>query len=400
MAIKNIRKRKLRSWLTMIGILIGIMSIVALIGLGEGLRVAIAGQFGAFAPDLISVTAGGTGGPPGTSKIDLFTTDDIKKISNLKEIEEAAGRNIKFGKTEFNDKIAFGAVVSMPYGDGRDLIEYAIGIKVDKGRLLKDSDAGKIVIGNNIADEDTFGKKIKIGNKILVNDKSFEIIGILKKQGSFIIDGTIFMNEDDFAELFDTNKGEYALIAARYNDKTYTSDEAVASIEKLMRKARDVNKGEEDFEVSTPQNVIDNLNSSLFAVQLFVYIIAGISILVGGIGIMTTMYTTVVERTKDIGIMKAIGARNETIFWLFFIESGFIGLAGGIAGVILGVGTAYGLAAIGQAALGEGLIQAHITSALIFGSLAFSFILGSLFGTFPALGAAKMHPVDALRHTK
>ena len=138
----------------------------------------------------------------------------------------------------------------------------------------------------------------------------------------------------------------------------------------------------------------------MFAVQLFVYIIASISLIVGGIGIMTTMFTSVVERTKEIGIMKSIGARNNTIFVLFFIESGFLGMVGGIIGIILGASAAYGLASAGSALLGSNLIQAHLSLSVIIGSLIFSFILGSVFGTLPAHKASRMHPVDALRFVK
>lgn len=384
----------------MIGILVGIMSIVALIGLGEGLRVTINNQFGSFAPDLISISIGGGMGPPGTGTVVPFEEKDVRNIESLKEIDRAAGRSIGFGKAEYNNKVAFGAAVSMPSGDDRDLVEYGVGIETKKGRMLKDSDRRKIVVGTDFAKESTFGKEIKLGVDVKINDVDFEVIGILEKKGSFMIDGIVLMNDDDFDEVLERDPGTYGIIAAQYKTETYSVEESQASVEKLLRKIRDVKEGEEDFTISTPQSAIDNLNSTLFAVQLFVYIIAGISIVVGGIGIMTTMYTTVVERTKEIGIMKAIGARNSMIFLLFFIESGFIGLAGGIAGVILGAGTAIGMSEVGKMMMGSDLIQAHITFSLIGGALIFSFLLGSIFGTFPALQAAKMNPVDALRHVK
>ena len=384
----------------MIGILIGIMSIVALIGLGEGLRVTINNQFGNFAPDLISASVGSGGGPPGTGDIIPFNEKDLKSVKNLKEIDRVAGRSIAFGKAEYNDKVAFGGAVSMPDGDSRNLVEYGLGLKTNKGRLLKDKDKRRIVVGSDFAKETTFDKQIVPGVNVKINDIDFEVIGVLEKKGSFMIDGIVIMNDNDFDEIFNREPNTYGIIAAQYKTETYSVEETQASIEKTLRRNRDVKEGEENFKVSTPQSTIENLNSTLFAVQLFVYIIAGISIVVGGIGIMTTMYTTVVERTKEIGIMKAIGAKNNIIFTLFFIESGFIGLAGGLAGVTLGAATAYGLAYIGKLALGSNLIQANVSLGLIIGSLLFSFILGSLFGTFPAIQAARMKPVDALRHVK
>ena len=115
---------------------------------------------------------------------------------------------------------------------------------------------------------------------------------------------------------------------------------------------------------------------------------------------MNTMYTAVVERTKEIGIMKSIGAKNSTIFNIFFIESGLLGAVGGIIGVIMGVGAATGMAFIGKIALGSDLISANFSPALIIGALLFSFILGSFFGTLPAVQASKLNPVDALRYSK
>ena len=135
-------------------------------------------------------------------------------------------------------------------------------------------------------------------------------------------------------------------------------------------------------------------------VQLFVHIIAGISIVVGGIGIMNTMYTSVLERTKEIAIMKSLGARNSTIFTIFLFESGFLGVVGGTVGLILGLSMAYGLAAIGKAILGSELIQAEVSLGLIIFALSFSFIVGVSAGLLPAYQASKKHPVDSLRFVK
>ena len=171
-------------------------------------------------------------------------------------------------------------------------------------------------------------------------------------------------------------------------------------IEKLLRKERDVEKGKENFVVESPEGMLESLDSTLFAVQIFIIIIALISLLVGGIGIMNTMYTSVLERTKEIGIMKSIGAKNYMIFNLFFIESGLLGMVGGIIGVALGLIFAYGLAAIGRAVLGVDLIQAKVSLTLIFSSLFFSFFMGTLFGVLPAIQASKLNPVDSLRSAK
>jgi putative ABC transport system permease protein len=138
----------------------------------------------------------------------------------------------------------------------------------------------------------------------------------------------------------------------------------------------------------------------LLGINIFVIIIASISLIVGGIGILNTMYTSVLERTKEIGIMKSIGARNSSIFLLFFLESGLLGIVGGIVGVAIGVIGASSMAALGSIALGSDLIQAQFSVGLIVGALLFSFVIGVVFGITPAMRAAKLPPVDALRAGK
>jgi putative ABC transport system permease protein len=388
-SVRNLRKRTLRSWLTMIGIIIGITAVVSLIGIGQGLEVAISSQFGSLGTDKLAVMASGGLGPPGTGVVNPLTKDNVKKIEQVTGVKNAVGRLVDSGKLEYNDRVVFGYVASMAEGEDRKLIEEALNLNADKGRLLRDGDSKKTVLGSNLGEGDTtFGKQIVVGSKVLIEDEEFKVIGFLEKQGNFLTDYIVLTEEDDLRKI--------AVQVYQNADMTAVKEE----IERLMRKERNVKKGEEDFIVQTPQAVLAQVNSTLFAVQLFVYIIAAISILVGGIGIMNTMFTSVLERTKEIGIMKSIGARNSTIFSLFFIESGLIGSIGGILGAIIGISVAMGLAFIGRAALGSDLIRAEISVWLVTGSVLGSFLLGSLFGVIPAINASKLNPVDALRHSK
>ncbi|MDD5086744.1 MAG: ABC transporter permease [Candidatus Nanoarchaeia archaeon] len=402
-AFNGIRNRKLRSWLTMIGIIIGITAVVSLISIGQGLKVAISSQFGDIGTDKLTVTASGGLGPPGTGVAKPLTKDNLEKIENVKGVKVAAGRLIGSAKVEYKDEGIFGNVASMPGGDGREIMESSFDLEAKKGRLLRDGDKRKVVLGDSIAGESMafsgFEKKIDTGSKIMIEGEEFEVVGLLEKTGSFTVDALIFMEEDDLREVLDISNEEYNIIMIQVhpNADIKIVDE---DIEKLLRKERDVKKGEEDFTVQTPQATIDQINSALFAVQLFVYIIAAISILVGGIGIMNTMFTSVLERTKDIGIMKSIGAKNSTIFTLFFIESGLIGSVGGIMGAVFGIAMATGLASVGRLLLGSELIRAEISIWLILGSIFGSFLLGTIFGVIPAIRASKLNPVDALRDAK
>jgi len=399
-SFNNLRSRRLRSWLTMLGIFIGIAAVVALIGLGEGLRNAIISQFGFLGTDIISVTATGGLGPPGTGVLKPLTDKELDGVKEVAGVEAAAGRIIEPGKLVFNDKAAFGYAASIPDGEGRDLMEHVMNMKAEKGRLLEDGDKGVVFLGYLFFEEDNpFGKSIVPGSKVEIQDKEFKVIGIMEKKGNFQLDGVVFLNDDDLRDLVGREKGEYDIIAARFNENADVN-EIKTGIEKKLRKIRDVDEGDEDFSVQTPGEILESVNSTILAVQIFVYIIAGISLLVGGIGIMNTMYTAVVERTKEIGIMKSIGARNSAIFTLFFIESGFLGTVGGAIGALIGFSLAKGVAFIGRLVLGSELIAADIGFGLIFGALLFSFVIGSFFGTLPAFQASKLNPVDALRYTK
>lgn len=398
-AVNNLLQRRLRSYLTMIGIFIGIAAVVALIGLGEGLRTAITGQFGSFGPDKLSVQAGGVqAGPPGTGVIDPLTTDDAEAVEDVNGVKMVIPRMVRSVSVDFNDISKIGYLSNMVDGEKRDEIERVLDLKIEEGRFLKDGDKNKIVVAHNFADGERFKKQMKVGDSVLIEDKNFDIVGILKKKGSFIFDNIILMNEDPMRDLLDDHEkvDVLAVIVEDMDEIGLVKNR----IEKLMRNRRDVKVGEEDFEVQSPEQALGTINDTLFAVQLFVSLIAGISLVVGGIGILNTMYTAVLERTREIGIMKSIGATNRAIFTMFFIESGLLGTLGGIVGVVLGLSMASGLSYLGRMFLGSELIQANFSPWLIIGSLLFSFILGSLAGITPALQAAKLHPVDALRYKK
>jgi len=397
-SIENLRHRKLRSWLTMIGIFIGIAAVVALIGLGEGLRGAITGQFGFLGPDVLAVQASGLNfaGPPGQAVVNPLTKDLTEKIKSIPGVDIAVNRYIETGAFEFNDIQDIVFAWNVPENKERSKFEKMLNLKVSQGRLLKDGDKFKVVLGNSFTDEDRFGKPIQVGNNIIFEGKQFEVVGILEKKGSFIFDTAVIMNEDVLISEFKDDDSVNA-IAIKVNDLKSIGN-VKRNVEELLRKERGVKEGEEDFTVQSPESALESLDDVLFGVQLFISIIAFISLVVGGIGITNTMYTAVLERTKEIGIMKSIGARNSSIFTLFFMESGFLGFVGGLIGVAIGVALANLFAFAGRQALGSDLIKADVSLALVFGSLLFSVIVGLIAGTVPAYHASKKNPVDALRY--
>lgn len=397
LAFKNVRKRGLRSWLTVLGIFIGIAAVVSLISLGNGLSAAVNAQFGISATQVISVQAGGlTGyGPPGTGVVKPLLVSDVEAISKLSLVDRAIRRNVRSGKLEFNKKTVFGYAANVPDGEDRQFVYDSIEAEAEDGRLLRDGDTNQVVLGYNFyVDKVGLDKKIAPGNKVLINDKSFEVVGIMKKKGSFIFDNIVLMNDEPMKDLLGYGD-EVDIIAVKVKDKN-KMDLAKEDIEKLLRKRRDVKKGEEDFEVSTPEASLAQVNSILNGVKIFISLIAMISIVVGTIGIINTMTTSVYERRKDIGVMKAIGARNSHIFLIFLIESGLLGVTGGILGVLVGVAAGY-FGTIGISSYIGSNILPQIDPMLVIGPILGSFVLGALAGIVPALRAANQHPVDALR---
>ncbi|NPE27155.1 ABC transporter permease [Methanococcoides sp. SA1] len=397
LALKNLKHRGVRSWLTLLGIFIGVTAVVSLIGLGNGLEAAVGAQFGISSTQVISVQAGGVNafGAPGSGAANKLQLDDVDAIDGLSNVELAIPRIISSGKMEFNDVVQFGSSVSVPDGVGRKFAYEAMDLEVETGRMLHDGDTNNVVLGYNFwGNDDVFGKRVELGKIVLIQDERFKVVGILKKKGSFIVDNMVFMNEDVLRDLMDYGD-DVDLIAVKARSED-VMDRTKEDIEKLMRKRRDVDVGEEDFEVSTPEAMMETVNSVLGGVQAFIVIIASISILVGALGIVNTMTTSVLERRKEIGIMKAIGGTNYQVFMQFFFESGMLGLLGGLVGVVLGTLISIGgIVGINNFIGGE--LKPVVDFILIGGTLLGSFVIGAVAGIVPAMNAAKQNPVEALR---
>jgi putative ABC transport system permease protein len=396
LALRNTKRKGVRSYLTLLGICIGIMAVVSLITLGNGLKLAVNSQFGVSSTELITVQAsGGNFGPPGSSVIDPLTSADVDAIKRLGSVKNAIGRKIETGKLEFNNKVVFGYAVDVPDGADRKFDYDNLDVKVIAGRLLKDGDSGKVFLGYNFyADKVGLDKAVIPGNKVKINGKDFEVIGIIDKKGSFIYDNLVYMNRKDLQVLM--NYGDVVdyidVLPTEKNNLNRTTED----IARLLRQRRNVKIGEQNFVISTPEASLSQVDSIINGIQIFIIIIASISIIIGAVGIINTMTISVLERRKEIGIMKAIGAKNSQIFMQFFIESGFLGLVGGGIGVLLGVLIGY----VGTAGINNfvgATVKPMINFYLIFFALLGSFLIGALSGIFPAMRAAKQNPVEALR---
>ncbi len=400
LAWKNLKRRGVRSWLTLLGIFIGITAVVSLISLGDGLKIAVNSQFGIGSTEIISIQAGGVSGygPPGTGAVNPLKEKDVDEIDKLDYVDVAIGRIIETVKINCDDQIDISFVASIPEGDKRTRVYEFLELEIEYGRLLQDGDTNAVLLGNDFVYPEkkllSCGKKVEVGDIINIQGKNFKVAGILEKKGSFIVDQSILMMEKPLRQIMNnTENVDIIVVKAKSKESIEMAKE---QIEDLLRERRNVEIGEEDFEVSTPEAALATVNSVLTGVQIFIVLIASISILVGALGIINTMTTSVLERVKEIGIMKAIGAKNSDIFFQFFIEAGLLGLIGGI------VGTSFGIL-IGF--LGVNGINSFLGTStafklnflLIIGTLLGSFVIGSISGIAPAMKAARMNPVEALR---
>lgn len=399
LSLNNLKQRGLRSWLTMLGIFIGIAAVVSLISLGQGLQSAINDQFQTLGADKITITAGsGFSGPPGsgfsTAKLTPHDVDLIKKVSGVKNIATMA---FKQAKVIYRDEIKYTFVYGLPLEEGtREIVESMNNVKITEGKKLKQGDKNTVVITKNIAEGEFFKKSVNIRDKLMIQNKEFTVVGILSTMGNPVDDSSLWMSLDDYKNLFD-EKDPISVILIQVDSGSDVS--AVAErIKDVMRRDRNLKKGEEDFRVQTSAQLQESFANVFGIVQAVLIGIAAISLVVGGIGIMNTMYTSVLERTKEIGIMKAIGARNSDILLIFLIESGLLGLAGGLIGVTIGMGISKLVEIVALNMLGTNLLKTSFSPILVIGSLLFSLIVGSLSGILPAIQASRLKPVDALRY--
>ena len=399
-ALSGIRHRKLRSWLTMIGIFIGITAVVALISIGQGMQAAIDDQFKKIGSNRIIVSPGGGGietsnplmGGLVSAKL---TDDDVKFIQKIRGVEFAAGPVIQPVKVKFKDEVKYLTSTNVPTDD--ESVEFLKGIEyyiIADGKYLGDEDSNKVAVGYETA-HSVFNNKIEIGDKIFIEDLEFEVKGIYKKTGNPVHDNKVSMSLEAARDMLDMGD-DVSSIFVTVKDG-FDVHEVAERIEKELRKHRGLKEGDEDFSVATAEQTVGMFKDLLAVIQFVLIGIAAISLVVGGIGIMTTMYTSVIERTHEIGIMKAVGAKNSDIGMIFLIESGLLGAAGGIIGIILGIGMSFIVEFAAQQA-GLDVMKAYISLELIIGALLFSFIVGTISGVLPAMRASKMNPVDALRY--
>jgi putative ABC transport system permease protein len=403
-AIRALRANKLRSILTMLGIVIGVATVVALLSIGNGATSSITNSIQSGGTNLLTITAGRSrqGPPSGTSQ-----TSSYLYYSDYELIRRALGTEnvtailptyqssyvVKYESESFDVSVTG---VTSQYADLRSY-------KVADGRFVTDGDDKTeslvAVLGYQTA-KDLFKSLSPIGKTISINGVKFEVVGVLKSKGSSGFgssDDAIFIPlQTGYAKLFgstsvhnDKRTVNNIYVSVASTDKM---DAVSAEISYILRRAHDLDTSDEaDFSVQNQTDMLTTLSSVTSTLTIFLGAIAGISLLVGGIGIMNIMLVSVTERTKEIGLRKAVGATRKQILLQFLIETVILSLLGGVIGILLGVGIASIFTALG-------LITAVIKANSIIMAFTFSLAIGVFFGLYPAYRAAGLHPMVALRY--
>jgi len=395
MALTSLRANKLRAFLTVLGILIGVTTIITILTVIAGLDNAFTSQISNLGSDNLYVSK-----IPWATGMDFFKYRNRKDIT-LREAEAIARyatlveavaplamtrrtvkyRNEAVHRVEINGTNAAYKDVANAYPEyGRFLTEF----EVKHRRHV-------CVIGWEVA-EKLFGGEDPLGRKVFIGGYAFRVVGVLEKRGQILgqnLDTNIYIPIGTFYKVFGTRRS--LLIRVKVVDPALL-DEAKDELRGILRRVRKVPPEKEDDFAINQQDTLTQLYKSLTAGLYAVAVgIAAISLLVGGIGIMNIMLVAVTERTREIGIRKAVGAKRRDVLWQFLVESVVISAVGGIIGIVLGFGFGELLDALAP-------IPADISASAVLVGLGFSSIVGIFFGLYPASKAARLDPIEALRY--
>jgi putative ABC transport system permease protein len=379
-AMSSVWNNKMRSFLTMLGIIIGISSVIILVGMGEGTKKQVTEQIEKLGTNLITVSITGNR----NNTITEEELDDLKTKPGIKEIAPSLSQgnvNIKSGDTTETTTLE----ASTPnYADIRKLT-------ISAGRFIAQRDIDNrfkvLVIGPETA-QNVFGTTNVVGETMYVNGIEFTIVGVLKSEGTSSMgsnDDRIILPLSTAQRLLKTSDIRTFYIEAENKDKV---NEAMGYLQLFLNKK--YNNDTRSFRVMNQTSLLETASSTTQSMTTMLSGIAAISLVVGGIGIMNIMLVSVIERTREIGIRKAIGAKRRTILSQFLIEAATISSLGGITGVLIGYLGSY----LGPKYFSTTIV---ISGNIVLAAFVFSVLVGVVFGIYPASKASKLNPIDALR---
>jgi len=391
-SLRNLKQRKGRSFLTLFSILIGIATIFIFVSFGWGLfNYVDEFKSGSSVDKLLITGKGGFGGLDAEESFKL-TEDDVDAVKGAAGVYDASGVYFTTVQAEVNNQKKF--VFLIAYDPKTPLILDIIDIGAEKGRLLRSGDTKNVLLGYNyLFDNKIFKRGLDINNIIEIDGEKMKIIGFFESVGNPQDDSQIYIINEYFEDLY-PNK-TYFEIVARVDITNI--ERVIENVEKKLRKERGLEEGKEDFFVQSFEELLKSFSAVLNIIIGFIILIALISVLVSAVNTANTMITSVLERYKEIGILKAIGARNSDVFWIFLFESSFLGFVAGVLGVLLGWGFS-SLAGSILTNLGWGFLSPYYSPYLFIGSVLFATLTGAISGVIPAVRASKINTVDALRH--
>lgn len=398
MALNSLRANKVRTFLTLLGIIIGVMSVTTIIGLGEGVKKQVNQQINDLGGDLITVTPGkntqssgfgglstilGSSGSSASrlSETDLESLEQIPNVSRASGVMRLDGSIVRDGK-----KVTSSNVLAVD----ENYIEVT-SQKMVRGQFFGGSleNNNTAVLASNVASE-LFGSQDPIGSTVTVRGTNFVVIGVLDTYQGFNFGQPIndhVLIPLPAGEKMNQNVTQFQQITLQLEDTTKASETADQARQTLLR-SRD---GEEDFTVTTQDQLAGTTDDVFRVLTGFTAAVASISLLVGGIGVMNIMLVTVTERTREIGIRKAIGATRTQIMMQFLTEALIITLAGGIIGIFFSIILGFIISA-------QTAVKPALDLWIILLAAVVSLLVGVIFGTWPAVRAATKDPIEALRH--
>lgn len=398
-ALRALSANKLRSVLTMLGIIIGVGAVVALLAIGEGATASVTSSVEGLGSNLVSVYPGRIFQREGQAEnARLYFDDYTALVANSANIRLIAPTYQTLANLRYGDKTTQLSVagVTPEYMEVR-------AYDIDKGRFINSTDrnlnAQVAVLGSQTA-KDLFGSLSPVGRTIKVNNISFEVIGVLQEKGS-----AGFGRADDIVLVpLETGYTKLFGAAAEENGRRLLSDisisannadvvdDVMAQATFLLRKNHNLApQTKPDFTVVSQNQFLDTLNTISTTLTIFLGAIAAISLLVGGIGIMNIMLVSVTERTREIGLRKAVGAKRSTILTQFLVETITLSVLGGLLGILFGAAIAYTFTFLD-------LIEANLTLDTIALAFFFASAVGVFFGIYPAIRASSLRPIEALRY--
>lgn len=382
--IRNVFRRKLRAVLTISGIMIGVFALIVMGAMAEKITLLVDGGL-KWTGDKVTVAAG-DGGMGGFSSNPL-SVDKVKDIEKVEGVAKASA-GITMLLSEKQSAMTMGMPPMIAGGDGRGKDYESFKVRYIDGREVKPTDRGKVTVGADLANK----LHAEVGKEVTIRGEKFEVVGLMEKTLT-APDSSVYMSLYDAQRLF--HKSLPDMVRSRVNPDTMSTGITV-----FVRKgynpetvAARINKEVPGLKASGPKVFKEQIANSTKIFTSIIFGIALISLLVGGLSVVNTMTMSVSERTREIGIRKAIGASNRAVIRQFLGESAVIALTGGVVG--LGFGAVFVLLANAGNA---GTPLFLLTTRLITGSLGFALFLGVLSGLYPALHAARMNPVAALRH--